>query len=442
MDKRKSRFWERAALIGAVFVIAQMNSVVAFAQEQHHRDAAAPMITAGAANALLDSLVAEALRQNPAVLAAQDRAQAAGKVPIQVSTLPDPELTLQEFTVGGPRPLEGYTTSDFYYTGFGFAQEIPGPGKLRLRASIAEREADAQHHLAQAFARRVAAGVRRTFYEMFYLAKAVQLLGDTRTILAQVAEVTQERYRVGRAPQQDVTRAQLQMTAVLGEIELKYQQLEHHQAELKSMLGRAIDSPDIAIGEVEPSPFALSETRAQEIAAATAPEVRSARAMDERGDESLELARRGYLPDFSLGYMLQVTGPRQRNYYMLTLGAKVPLYFWRKQTPAVEQAALEKEAARNELRARSLEVSSETHHQWIAVRTAERLIAIYQQGLIPQARATRESAMAAYGTGQADFQTLLTAVIEVLRINQEYYRTVMDREIALAKLREIIGDQS
>ena len=31
---------------------------------------------------------------------------------------------------------------------------------------------------------------------------------------------------------------------------------------------------------------------------------------------------------------------------MLTLGAKIPLYFWRKQTPAIEQAALEAESAR------------------------------------------------------------------------------------------------
>ncbi|MGH7863396.1 MAG: TolC family protein [Candidatus Binataceae bacterium] len=442
MDERKSNFWQRMALIGAAMTIAAINAANAFAVEHHQQDGVVTMITPAEANALLKRLVAEALTQNPAVLAAQHRARAAAKVPIQVSTLPDPELTLQEFTVGGPRPLEGYTTSDFYYTGFGVAQEIPGPGKLRQRAAIAEREADAQHYSAQAVARRVSAEVRRTFYELSYLAKSLGILRETRAALTQAADVATERYRAGLTPQQDVTRAQLQMTAVLGEIEMKGEELEHHQAELKSMLGRPIDSPDIAIGEVEPSPFALSETRVQEIAASTAPEIRSAHAMDQRGDESLKLARLGYLPDFSLGYMLQVTGPGQRNYYALTLGAKVPLYFWRKQTPAVEQAALEKEAARNELHARNLEVSSQTHHQWISVRTAQRLIAIYQEGLIPQARATRDSAIVAYATGRVDFQTLLNALTDVLRVNQEYYRTVVDREIALAKLRQIIGDQS
>ncbi len=284
--------------------------------------------------------------------------------------------------------------------------------------------------------------MRRTFYELFYLTKALELLGETRSALAQVAQVTEERYRVGRVPQQDVTRAQLQMTAVLGDIEMKREEFDQRQAEIKSLLGRPIDSPHIAVGEVEPSDFGLSEPRVREIAAASAPEIRVAHAMDQRGDESLKLARRGYLPDFSLGYMVQATGPRNLNYYMLTLGARVPLYFWRKQTPAVEQAALEKEAARNELRARHLEVASQTHHQWIAVKTAERLIAIYRDGLIPQSRATRDAALSAYRVGEADFQALLGAVTEVLRINQEYYRTLVDREIAIAKLRELIGDQS
>jgi outer membrane protein, heavy metal efflux system len=127
---------------------------------------------------------------------------------------------------------------------------------------------------------------------------------------------------------------------------------------------------------------------------------------------------------------------------MLTLGAKIPLYFWRKQTPAVEQAALEKEAAAEQLRAARLDTLSGVDRQIVAIRTADRVITLYRDGLIPQADATRAAAYASYGSAKVDFQTLLSAVIDSLNLNQEYIRAIADREIAIAKLKEIIGDQS
>jgi len=79
----------------------------------------------------LDCLVREGIEHNPGVVAAREHWEALKRLPIQMRTLPDPQIQLQEFTVGSPKPSSGYETSDFYYTGFGASQDIPGPGKLR-----------------------------------------------------------------------------------------------------------------------------------------------------------------------------------------------------------------------------------------------------------------------------------------------------------------------
>ena len=65
---------------------------------------------------------------------------------------------------------------------------------------------------------------------------------------------------------------------------------------------------------------------------------------------------------------------------------------------------------------------------------------IYRDGLIPQADATVNSALTVYRVGKVDFQTLLSAEIDVLRLKQQYYRTVADHEIAIAKIRQVIGN--
>src|SRR6266446_7121294 len=61
----------------------------------------------------LSALLDEATRNNPEILAARRGWQAATQVPSQVSTPPDPQVTLQQVAVGSPRPFAGFSNSDF-----------------------------------------------------------------------------------------------------------------------------------------------------------------------------------------------------------------------------------------------------------------------------------------------------------------------------------------
>ena len=88
----------------------------------------------------LSELLEEAEKNNPQIEAARQDWQASKQVPTQVSTLPDPQFTLQQFSVGSPRPFAGYTNSDFAYIGLGVSQDIPYPGKLKLHGEIAKRD--------------------------------------------------------------------------------------------------------------------------------------------------------------------------------------------------------------------------------------------------------------------------------------------------------------
>src|SRR6185437_1142568 len=90
----------------------------------------------------LSALLAEADANNPQISAADKGWQAAKEVPRQVSALPDPTFTYQQFSVGSSKPFAGYTNSNFSYVGVGASQELPYPGKLRLRGKVAQRAAD------------------------------------------------------------------------------------------------------------------------------------------------------------------------------------------------------------------------------------------------------------------------------------------------------------
>jgi outer membrane protein TolC len=432
MERIRRRSAESCALVWIVLltVIALSSSASAQANLTPSRDTPVQ----------LDALVREGIARSPSVIAARNHWEALKRAPIQMRTLPDPQVQLQEFTVGSPKPLAGYETSDFYYTGLGVSQDIPGPGKLHLQGQIAEQDAEVALHQYEAAQREIAEKIRENYFELFFLSKTIGLLERERIDLSKIEQIAEDRYRFGEGQAQDVLKAQLQATQMLNEIEHRHLEMQQRQADLKATLGREPDSPNIAPGDVQPTHVGLTESQLQEAVKGQSTDIQMDRAAERRSEKALSLAHRGYIPDFSLGYSYQKTGPGFRDYYMLTLGAKIPLYFWHRQTPAIEQAALELSGARAQTRARELDDGASAEDELVAIRTSDRILKIYDQGLIPQADNSMEAALAAYRVSKIDFQTFIGAFVDLLNLHEESYRELADHEIAVAKLKQIIGE--
>jgi outer membrane protein, heavy metal efflux system len=200
--------------------------------------------------AMLADLLTEAEKSNPQIQAARHAWQSAKQVPTQVATLPDPQVVLQQTNVGSPRPFAGYTNSDFAYIGVGFSQELPYPGKLRLRGEIAEKDADATQQKYESVRRAVFAVVKMAYFQLGYLAKRQKILEEDAQFLQQVEQAAESRYRNGLGNQQEVLQAQLERTKLLREINMNQLEQGKVQAELKNLLNRSQTSTDIGTAEL------------------------------------------------------------------------------------------------------------------------------------------------------------------------------------------------
>jgi outer membrane protein, heavy metal efflux system len=172
---------------------------------------------AGAHNAAatpLSKLLEEAEQNNPQIRAARQGTQAAREVPVQVTALPDPMFQVQQVNVGSPRPFAGYTNSEFAYLGLGASQDIPYPGKLRLRGEIAKRDADIASSRADSVSLGVLAEIKTAYYQLAYLSHTLAILNDDRQLLKQVEQAADARYRSGMGNQQDILQAQVQQLQV------------------------------------------------------------------------------------------------------------------------------------------------------------------------------------------------------------------------------------
>ena len=388
----------------------------------------------------LAELLGEAEKNSPQIEAARQGWQAAKQVPTQVSTLPDPQFNLQHISVGSPRPFAGYTNSDFAYIGLGVTQDIPYPGKLKLRGEIAKREADVSQQHVESVRRAVLTQVKASYFQLAYLAKTLAILESDGELLKQIEEAADARYRSGKGTQQDVLQAQLQKTKLVREIAMHHLEVGKLEAQLKQFLNRPQNSPDIEPANLTETPLLQNYQELLAAAKAQNPELAASQKMIDKQSLQVDLARKDFYPDFNVQYMWQRTDPTQfRAYYMLSFGVRVPIYRSRKQKPELAQAQSEELRARSELEAQSQQVASELRAEYVVAQQTTELLKIHREGLAPQARSAFQAGLAAYQSNKQDFQPVLIAFLDVLHLDEEYWQNLAEYETAIARLEQITG---
>lgn len=383
----------------------------------------------------LDELVEEALANNRDIRAAQKKYEASHQRPTQVSTLPDPTLSFMSNNIGNPIPATTLGEQDMSMTGFDVMQEVPYPGKLSLQGRIAQKEADADWNGYRGVELQIVSKVKQTYYRLRFVHQALDVLGKDRDLLAQFIRIAEARYAVGKGIQQDVLRAQVELTTLeRRRIELN-QQKGSLEAQLASLLNRPPDSPFGRPIDTPKPVLTVSLAELYERGRTQAPEIGQEQAMIEKNTYALNLARKDYYPDFAVGGGWFSRGGL-RDLWSLRFSVKIPLYFWRKQRYAVAESAQTLEQSRRQYESTEQAVQLRIKDDYLAAKASEQLVDLYSQGIIPQATLALESAMSSYQVGTLDFLSLLTSLQQLLEYELEYYQELAAFHEALARLEE------
>lgn len=386
----------------------------------------------------LGSLIEEAKKYDPSILATERAAKAATFVAPQMSTLPDPQLTVQQFSVGSPRPFAGYTNSDFAYFGVGVSQQLPYPGKLKLRGAVAEREADSAKAHVEVVSQDEIETLKTTYFHLGYLQQTLGILQRDASLLQQIEQQAEAHYSTGQGNQQDVLKAQLERTKILREISMHHQSMGEDEATLKRILRRPQDSTDIVADSLSASFLRCTASELLAKVPSQNPNVQESATMVQREQAGVELAHKEFRPDFSLGYMWERTDPGKfPAYYMLTFGVNFPRR--KPRQAALAQAEVDVKRAQQEEDAQMQAALADLQKQYVSVKAAEEQLLIYRDGLIPQAQATIQTGLAAYESNREDFESLFSSYMDVLNLDLEYQQTLLDHETALAHIERLTG---
>ena len=385
---------------------------------------------------VLDQLISEALMNNPGVQSALRMVEARRRRVPQARALPDPVVSVG--WMGDIKPFGVQRQDPSSYRSLSAMQEIPYPGKLKLRGDIADREAEALWWDYEAARREVVAEVEAAYYDYFAAFKAIEITRKNQDLLEKLVKIAETRYQVGKGIQQDVLKAQVELSRLRQRLTVFEQQQRTAQVRLNTLLFRAAEAPLGPPAPVERAELTYALETLYQLARENDTGLQREQRLIERNQLAVNLARKEYYPDLGVGYMYQ-NRPLMPEMHGFTFSINIPIFYKSKQREGVNEATEELVSAERSRENRETTLAFEVKQEYLAAKASEELARLYSQAIVPQSSLALESALAAYEVGSVDFLTLLDSFITVLDYEISYYRELANYQIALARLEPLVG---
>jgi outer membrane protein TolC len=386
----------------------------------------------------LQALIEEALRKNPDIQSARVTYEASAHRPSQASAPPDPEVGFNYMGNLWP-PFTEQHGDPSSFRQIMVTQDVPYPGKLRLRGEVARQEASAEWWNYEATRRGVVADVKVAYYNLFAVQKAIKISLKDKDLLERLEKIAEAEYRVGKGIQQDVLTAQLEITSLEQRLEVLRQQEKTAEVKINTLLYREPENALPPAAEFQKAAFPYTLDELYQAALKNAPELNRQQEMIGRNQFALRLANKEYLPDFSAGFAYQQRSSGLPDMYGLAFNVSVPIWYKRKQREAVAEAALDlhsAEKARDNVRTSLL---FDVKQEYLMASTSSRLAELYARASVPQATLALDSSIASYEVGKVNFLSMLTNFRSILDDEINYYQELASFQSALARLEVMVG---
>ena len=389
--------------------------------------------------AVLSEMIQMALSQNPQIKAAEQEWQASLEGIPQAKALPDPMLSYSYFGQSVETRLGPQRNK------ISVAQRFPFFGKLSLKAEMARSQAWMLESQYRAVKADVELKVKQAFFSLYWLDRSLSISREEKEVIQRLARVAQKKYETGQASQQDVLKAQLEISRVMDRILTLEQGRKAVVTELNSLLNKPAETPIGAVEEIDAPEFRFELEELYEWAKETRPELRKVQYLIQRNEKGLKLAKKNYLPDFQvmvdyidIGGGTTASPEDGRNAWMASVGINIPI--WRKKLRAGEaEEAAKLKASESLYKNIENETLSRVNELFYELKTAEEQIKLYKFSLLPQAEQSFKASEIGYTAGKVDFLNLLESERMVLMIKNGYYKAVSDWNKSVARLERVVG---
>jgi cobalt-zinc-cadmium efflux system outer membrane protein len=392
----------------------------------------------------VDAYIRRALAENRTVQAAFHNVRSLEHRIPQVTALDDPVASNTIFPIPSVAPQ--YSLMGYNPYNLTLAQQFPWFGTRRIRGEVADRDVRvAVAELAAAQLDAVTA-VRRAYFDLHAAEKSGAILAENRKILEYFHAIARTRLAAGGS-QVDVIRAE----TLISELDRVLAGNRQEAATARAALARQVHaSPEADLRTIPELPIAAVPAeidRLYRLAVTARPELRGRLEAVARDDKAVELARKRFYPNVTLGltYMdmekTNAVTPRTASgspNVGLFVGFNLPIYH-KKYEAGVSEAKERALADAKLYEAQRDETDGEIKDFFTQAKVQQDVLSLLRESILPRTKDTLELAKSEYKANNADIATILSAQREVLQVEIQAAQVEAELSKALASLERAVG---
>ncbi|WP_018416555.1 TolC family protein [Teredinibacter turnerae] len=394
----------------------------------------------------LEQAVNRALLIDPWVIGSEKRQESLEAMSVHAGALPDPTVSLSMANL----PIDSFDFSQEGMTQFkvGVSQMIPRGKTRTYKREKLQAMSEVQPHARAERKAKVASIVSQLWLEIYRQNRTIELIEKDRHLFEHLVDVSQSSYTTtsGRARQQDLVRAQLELTRLDDRLTRLRQKRDTHI----SLLGEWLQSSQIdvsandhaAVDITSPDLLISTENTQIELLSIALRNHPMVKATDQKivsSEAGIALAKQSYKPQWgvnaSYGYRDDdPLGQERTDFFSAGISFDVPLFTKNRQDKVVKAAKADREYEKTEraLVLRKLrsgyESAAASYHALIERQT------LFDTRLLKEMSEQAEASLTAYTNDDGDFAEVVRARIAELNARIEALNVDVDIQKTIAKM--------
>jgi outer membrane protein TolC len=405
----------------------------------------------------VDSLVNEALQNNPQLKSIEQKIYAGEYRAEAVNNLPPPTLGI-EFT---QVPIDKINIwDDAISNSLSISQMFPLGGKLSAMNSVELQNVKVTKKDYDSYKTNLTAQVKMSYYYIWQLDRKIEIQLENINLLNNLSNSLEISYQVNRINQADVLTIRSEVSSNNAQLIILKKQREAEIYKLNKLLGRKLDSKELTIDEeINDDTLSYSQTQLEAILSNKNPSLLKMNSMIEMNKAMVNANNSELVPDLMVEGMV-MRMPRgmiltsktdlsmlahepQETEYMYSLMASITLPFvpWSSGTYNNKEEELLSEIKGIEYEKNNMqrEMTAQLKEALVKYNSAKELMNLYDQEVIPLYSSSAESQTTSYQNGK----TSITAVIDSYRMllmqKMNYYMSKADVQMSLAEVEMMVG---
>ncbi len=379
-----------------------------------------------------------ALQDEPGIISQQWQMQSLSAQAIADGQLKDPKLQVGLNNL--PTDTFKFNQENMTQLKLGIVQQFPKGNSLGIKQQKTQKQSELFQSSILERKLMIIKEVRLAYFEIYYWEKAKQTIKKNKRFFSQLVDIVQSMFSVGRNNQQDLIRAQLELSRLDDRMVKITQKINAQRSKLSRWIGYekskqplTTQLPVLATPKLSDDFEVLSQLFYSH------PKIQEIDKKIEISRKDIELAKESYKPGWALnvGYSYRDNNPngaKRSDFLSAGISIDLPLFTANRQ----DKKLLAKEHRYQSLKDKRVALLRQlvaSLQQEVAVEEQlQNRHQLYLKLLLPQAKQQTRASLLAYQSDRGDFSDVMRAYIDDLNVKLDERRIAVDHLKSKAKI--------